>query len=109
MSRLQAGILIAITIELLTIYFRFGLDLQSSRDTAFIAGFTGGIRIHHGYIGMLLLLISFSSLAQAKFYRYSIKSCLYAFGIGLILSDLCHHFVVLWIATGSPQFDLVYP
>jgi hypothetical protein len=26
----------------------------------------------------------------------------------LLASDLVHHFVVLWLLTGSPQFDLFY-
>ncbi|MEY3460173.1 MAG: hypothetical protein RL215_3330, partial [Planctomycetota bacterium] len=29
-------------------------------------------------------------------------------GGGLLVSDLVHHFVVLWLLTGSPQFDLFY-
>ena len=30
-------------------------------------------------------------------------------GAALFLSDMVHHFLVLWPVTGSPQFDLVYP
>jgi hypothetical protein len=33
---------------------------------------------------------------------------LLAIGIGLFISDMIHHFVVLWIITGNPQFDLLY-
>ena len=33
---------------------------------------------------------------------------LLAVGIGLFVSDMIHHFVVLWIITGNPQFDLLY-
>jgi len=30
------------------------------------------------------------------------------FGIGLFLSDIIHHFGVLWFFTGSPEFCLKY-
>ena len=30
-------------------------------------------------------------------------------GVGLFVSDMVHHFVVLWLATGSPEFDIRYP
>jgi hypothetical protein len=29
--------------------------------------------------------------------------------IGLVISDIIHHFLVLWPVTGSPEFDLRYP
>ena len=34
---------------------------------------------------------------------------LWILAIGLVVSDLVHHFLVLWPLTGSPQFDLFYP
>jgi hypothetical protein len=30
-------------------------------------------------------------------------------GAALALSDLVHHFVVLWLVVGDPEFHLVYP
>lgn len=30
-------------------------------------------------------------------------------GAALILSDLAHHFLVLWPIAGDPHFDWVYP
>ena len=30
-------------------------------------------------------------------------------GAALILSDLVHHYAILWPIVGSPQFDLTYP
>ena len=30
-------------------------------------------------------------------------------GAALVISDLVHHFLVLWPVTGNPQFQLFYP
>lgn len=97
-------------IEGLTLLARFGLDLQSTRDTASVVGaFTFGIRIHHSYLGFLLavLVIIFfkESLNQKqKWAQWSV-----ALGLALVFSDLIHHFIVLWAVDGHHHFDLVYP
>lgn len=94
----------AALIEGVTAFFRFGLGLESTRDTASTVGrLTGGIRIHHGYLGVLLLLIAWRWAREGPARRWGL-----VIGWSLVLSDLIHHFVVLWLATGSPQFDLVY-
>jgi hypothetical protein len=54
-----AGLILAILVELLTIWVRFGLRLNATRHTRPIARLTFGIRVHHGYPGVLLLLIAF--------------------------------------------------
>ena len=97
------GGIVALILEAITIFFRFGLGLQSSRDTQFLAPYTLGIRIHHGYIGILFLLLGW----RAK--EPSWQKGWWILGLGLLISDLLHHFVVLWWTTGSPHFDLVYP
>ena len=48
------GLLLAAAIELVTVMLRFGFDMQSTRDTAWLAPFTFGFRIHHGYFGVIL-------------------------------------------------------
>jgi hypothetical protein len=84
----------------------FGLDLQSTRDTASTIGWlTGGIRIHHGCCGLMLLVVALMVLK--RFPRFG--GLLVIVGLALIFSDAIHHFLVLWPITGSPQFDLVYP
>ena len=99
---LAYGILLAVVIEAGTIGLRYGIDMQSTRDTGFIATCTCGIRIHHGYIGVLLIPLAWCfPLGQ--------RHALWIAAVGLILSDLAHHFLVLWPIEGSPQFDLVYP
>ncbi len=98
---LAAGVAL---IEGVTAVCRFGLGLESTRDTASTVGrLTGGIRLHHGYIGVLLLLFAWRWGRESPGRRWGL-----IVGWSLVLSDLIHHFVVLWLTTGSPQFDLVY-
>jgi hypothetical protein len=100
---LLAGLVLAVLIELLTMALRFGLHLESTRDTAGTIGtLTFGLRIHHGYIGLFLIPLAWC-------FPLGLRHLLWIVAIGLIMSDLMHHFLVLWPITGSPQFDLVYP
>ena len=99
---LAFGILLAILIEAVTVAFRFGFNMQSTRDTSFIADCTCGIRIHHGYIGVFLATLAWC-------FPLGLRHALWIIAIGLVVSDLAHHFLVLWPITGDPQFDLVYP
>ncbi|BBM87203.1 hypothetical protein [Candidatus Uabimicrobium amorphum] len=102
---LRLSIVSTIIVEAITCLFRFGFNMASSKDTKFIAKITFGIRIHHGYIGVLLLLWAFFIRRKKNnlFYLLVIS------GICLVFSDLIHHFLVLWPITGDPHFDLVYP
>jgi hypothetical protein len=91
--------------ELLTLVLRFGFSLESTRDTAATVGvLTAGLRVHHSYVGMLLLPVAAWLPRRAAW----LEQRLAAISAGLVLSDLVHHFVVLWLVTGSPQFDLFY-
>lgn len=101
-----AALAATLAFEAVTLVARFGLGLEATRDTASTVGLlTGGLRIHHGYAGLLLLAL----LRVAPLARRDETPLLRAIGIGLLASDLLHHFVVLYLATGSPQFDLFYP
>lgn len=105
MSRRQilaSGLLLAIVIETITVILRFGFALQSTRDTAALGAFTLGLRVHHGYIGLLLVPLAWC-------FPLGLRHAVWIIAIGLIFSDLAHHFIVLWYFTGSPQFDFVYP
>lgn len=97
--------LMTIVFELITCVMRFGLQLESTRDTASTVGrLTCGIRIHHSYIGAMAILIScwlWRKMPDASWW-------LLVIGLGLFFSDLIHHFLVLWPITGSPEFDFVY-
>jgi hypothetical protein len=99
------GLLLAIVLELFTAWLRFGFGLASSQATAMLGKCTCGLRIHHGYLGLPILLAVWCLPASQSGWRK--LGVLIA--IGLIVSDLVHHFLVLWPITGSPQFDLTYP
>lgn len=96
--------ILTLLIEGITIFMRFGLGLQSTRDTAFLAKYTMGLRIHHGYIGILIVVLTlvFSRLPSG------IRNWLLAIGGALFLSDIIHHFIVLWIFVGNPEFHIWY-
>jgi hypothetical protein len=97
------GLALALAIEGLTCLLRFGLGLQSTRETGWLAPFTCGYRIHHGYIGLVMLLVSPAVRAP------SWRKALMVIGLGLAVSDAIHHFAILWPLTGSPEFHIRYP
>jgi hypothetical protein len=101
-ATVAAGLLLAVVFEVLTCVLRFGLHLQSTRDTRAVGAWTFGLRIHHAYPGVLLLLVA------ALVPRGSWRALLLLLGIGLVASDLAHHFAVLWPLTGDPQFHVRY-
>ena len=102
---IRFGLIWAVFFEILTCVLRFGFALESTRDTASTIGrLTLGIRIHHSYIGIACIAVAF--WLEQRFPRSSFH--LLAIGLGLFISDMIHHFVVLWIITGNPQFDLLY-
>lgn len=100
---ITATLIAAVALEAVTLLCRFGLGLQSTRDTRWLARWTRGIRIHHGYVG---------AVALGPFALAPMDPLVADIGIviagALLLSDLAHHFLVLWPLTGSPQFDLTY-
>jgi hypothetical protein len=97
-------LILTVAFEAGTCFLRFGLDYQTSRDTAYLKAFTFGLRIHHGYIGLFMLL----TLPLFRRDRW-LWPWIFRIGMALVLSDLIHHFLVLWPVTGGPQFDLFYP
>ena len=102
---LRRVFILTIAIELFTVALRYLLGLQATRDTASTIGvLTFGLRIHHGYIGVLLLVLAL----PAKRYARSLASHLVVWGSALVLSDLAHHVLVLWPIEGSPEFHFWY-
>lgn len=100
------SLLLTVVFEAVTCLLRFGFQLESTADTASTIGLlTAGLRIHHSYVGLAVILWScwlWERRRRPAFF-------LLATGMALVSSDLIHHFVVLWIVVGDPQFDLVYP
>ncbi len=94
---------LTVLFEVVTYGLRFGLGRESRRDFAFVGRLTFGWRVHHGYIGLGMVLLA-SLWPLAPFVQ------LWGTRIGwaLFWSDAVHHFGVLWPITGSPEFDLRY-
>lgn len=106
---LNGAIFFILVFEWVTYYFRFILGMEGTKFTRVVGKFTGGLRIHHGYIGVLLVLtrnwFPTSTLPIVGDWQ-QLASMI---GWGCILSDGIHHFYVLYPYTGSHDFDLVYP
>ncbi|MEM9415192.1 MAG: hypothetical protein AAGA29_06930 [Planctomycetota bacterium] len=104
---------LTVLFEGVTVVFRFGFKLEATRDTAkYVARWTRGIRIHHGYWGVPLALIGAGMLlapAAPGAPGIGIAFWMLVLGLALIKSDLIHHFLVLWPITGSHDFHLRYP
>jgi hypothetical protein len=90
--------------EGITYLLRFGMGMESTRDTGVLRVLTFGLRIHHGYVGLVLLAAAF---LVPKGWR--LRKWCWRVGAALVASDLIHHFLVLWPITGDPHFDLTYP
>jgi hypothetical protein len=96
---------LTLAIEAFTVVTRYGFGLQSTRDTESTIGvITFGLRIHHGYIGLAMLLVAW--IADTR--RVRLRRHLIVWGAALVCSDLIHHFLVLWPIEGSPEFHFVY-
>lgn len=80
---LEAIVALTIIFELLTVALRLIFRLQSKE----IQGDFGIPRVHHGYIGMALLLLSYVVPGAA--------TALWVTGWALIISDLVHHYTVM--------------
>ena len=105
-KRLVATAILTALIEAVTLLFRFGFGLKSTESTASTVGkLSFGIRIHHGYIGLLLLILLMIIPALR---RTKMANILLVIGASLFISDIIHH-TILYFVTGSADFDLVYP
>ena len=98
-----AGVLSAIAMEALTCLLRFGAHMTAGDSMHWMSSVTFGWRIHHGYVGVLLACCSL------LFRPGWLRNSLLMIGTGLFVSDLVHHFAVLWPLTGSPELLLRYP
>jgi len=90
--------------EGITCLLRFGLGMESTRDTGMLRLLTFGLRIHHGYLGVVLLAAAFL-LPNG----WRLRKWCFRVAAALMASDLIHHLLVLWPITGDPHLDLTYP
>ena len=105
---IRRTVALTLLFEGITCFLRFAGGYQSTRDTSALARYTLGLRIHHGYLGIVMAATSYCC-CRHHHHRPALYLWCYPIGLALIASDLIHHFLVLWPITGDPQFDLVYP
>lgn len=98
------GLIAAVIFELITIIFRFGFKLTSQTHTSFLARFTKGYRMHHGYPGAVMF-VAIPLVPQPSI----ISSLIIIFALMLFISDFIHHTIVLPIFTGHHEFHIKYP
>ncbi len=91
---------LAAAVEAVTVALRFGAGLEARRHASWLGAFAFGWRFHHGYAGALLLLA-----ALPLWRRPAARNALLIAGGALFLSDAIHHFLVLWLVTGDPEFQ----
>ena len=97
---------LTLVFEAVTVFLRFGLGYEATRDSASTIGqLTQGIRIHHSYVGLLVVAIAWGLRSR----HGVIGTWGLAVGMALVCSDLIHHFLVLWPILGDPMFHLFYP
>jgi hypothetical protein len=96
-------LLLAAAIEVFTCFLRFGLHLEAGRDTGFLCAVTCGLRIHHAYVGLAVIVLALLT-ARGPLLPWCV-----IVGAALVISDLVHHFLVLWPLTGRPEFEFFYP
>ena len=91
----------ALFIELATILIRFAFKISSKDIYVKIMRkfkFKKFYHFHHLFLGIIFALF---------FYFYE-QEALFNVGLGIITSDILHHFVVLWLLMGNPEFHVVY-
>jgi len=94
-------IVFACFIEILTIIIRYGLNLSAKiHYEKFLRrfGWKKVVHIHHMYFGVILAVYSYMNVLPGWF----------NLGLGLIVSDLFHHFFVLKLVEGDSEFKLVH-
>jgi hypothetical protein len=96
-------VVLTAAIEAVTCILRFSCRWEATRDTTAVGRLTFGLRIHHAYLGVAAMAIGLLVPAGPAL------AWLLTTGMALVLSDLIHHFFVLWPVTGDPQFHLAYP
>ena len=82
---------------------RFGLGVSMKEHEGTITRYTLGVRIHHGYVGaVVLLVVATGRLVGVPWKPWSRIVTVVAWS--LVLSDAIHHFLVLYLITGATEF-----
>lgn len=85
-------IILTLSIEALTVICK--VMFGSFKDNYKKIGFKYKLRIHHSYIGVVLILI----------YLFYPTELFFIIGLSLVFSDTIHHFIVLPLWTERTEF-----
>jgi hypothetical protein len=94
-------IILTIAIELATIFTRFVFKISSKETYIKIIkklNLKFIIHIHHGILGIVVAILAY-------IYGFPI---IYNIGWSMIISDAIHHFIVLYLIVGNPEFHIIY-
>ena len=91
-------------IEVITLIFRFGFN-KRSRDiySNSLKRKWGNYKFHWHHLFLGIVIIPISLIFSGMFEKF-----LFNLGLGVALSDLVHHFIVLNILVGESEFHLLY-
>jgi len=101
MIDLKIILISAIIIESITIFGRFFLNISSKKVYIRVMKkfkLKRFYHFHHLFTGIIIAVV---------FYFYY-HHFFFNLGLGIFLSDLIHHFAVLWIVLKHPEFHVVY-
>ena len=96
-------VILTILFEAVTVLFRFGFNITIKKDFRWLGKLSFGYRLHHGYWGLALVMVSYLAFTGTAQEHGLIL------GWALFLSDIIHHFVVLQLFTGNHEFELRFP
>ena len=101
MININIILVVAFFIEIITLFGRFFFRLSSKEIyTSLIKkfGLKFFVHFHHSFFGLVFSLVSF---------HYGLVFW-FNFGLAMVLSDLFHHFIILWSIIGNPEFHIIY-
>ncbi len=100
---IRAVIVLVIILELLTCMGRFVIGFSVKEHESAVTALTFGVRIHHGYTGLAFVIVAAAVGRFTKCPRKHLRK-VSIFGVALVVSDFIHHFIVLYLVTGSTEF-----
>lgn len=101
---LMSGLVLTGPVEAITCFNRFVLGLRTKDHLDLLTTLTFGLRIHHGYVGLAMLVVWAACAGVRRLRDRWWHSWLLAGGIACVLSDAVHHFIVLKLVTGCTEF-----
>ena len=91
-------------IEFVTLIFRFGFNRKSKEFYSNRLNRNwGNYKFHWHHLFLGLVIVPLSLVFSGMF-----KTIMFNLGLGVVFSDLVHHFIILNILVGESEFHLIY-